>query len=126
MPVSVLLTMLLIAVTVPHTVEDFHFDEFHRFGVAPWQAAIVLSLVYVVQVAGAFFAGQRSRGGFALLLVGGLIWAVGAFLIHGHEIAAAGVYRNGFISKAMEVAIIGLGIAVVIAADVEGGRLKKR
>ena len=124
-PASVVLTLLLIAVSVPHTVEDFQFDEFRRFGVLQWQAALVLGLVYAVQVAGAYFAGQRLRKGFWLLLAGGCIWGAGGLLIHGHEIMAGGDFRNGLISKAMIVAIIGLAFAVVVAADVEGGRLPK-
>jgi hypothetical protein len=93
------LTLLLVAATIPHTAEDFRYGEFARFGVPNAVAAGALVIVYGLQLCGIV-----------------LVWCVGAIAVHGSELLASGLYRNGFESKALIVAIIVLGAAVVISA----------
>jgi hypothetical protein len=115
-PAAVFLTVLLVAVSAPHVAEDFQFGEFAHLGVPAAIPAAALGLLYACQMLGAYFAGRNSRLGYVLLAVGGVVWCVGALVIHGHEIIGSGDYRNGTISKALEVAIIFLGSAVTVRA----------
>ena len=113
------LTIALVLVTVPHTAEDFHYHEFQgRFGIDPRWAVAALVLAYATQAAGIALAAARRRVGTLILAGTGAIWALGALVIHGPEIIASGPYRHGYLSKGLEVAIIGLGAAVVAACVV--------
>jgi hypothetical protein len=110
------LTLLLVAATIPHTAEDFRYGEFARFGVPNAVAAGALVIVYAVQLCGIVFAWRGASAGFWLLASGGLVWCAGAIAVHGSELFASGLYRNGFESKALIVAIIVLGAAVAIVS----------
>lgn len=119
MPLAVVFTLLLAAISAPHAWEDFSYDEFGRFGIAPVVAATALGAAYALQIGGAFLAGRKSRTGFMLLGAIGLVWFLGALFVHGPEIVSPGAYRSGFISKALEVGIIVLGAAVAVAGFAE-------
>ena len=121
-PLTVWLTLLLIAVSAPHAAEDFQYDEFARLGGSGAAAAVALGLIYAAQAAAAFVAGRGKTSGLYLLAVAGLVWSVGALAIHGPEIAAAGVYRHGAASRALEIGIILLGAAAAITGVVEARR----
>jgi len=112
----VVLTLLLVATTIPHTIEDFRYGEFARFGVSTPTAAVALVIVYAVQLIGMFLAARGARSGFWLLGAAGALWCVGASIVHGSELFASGAYRNGFESKALIVAIIILGAATAVLA----------
>ena len=118
-PLSVWLTLALVVISAPHTAEDFEFGAFQQRGMDPSAPAIALGATYALQVAGAFLAGRRARVGIVLLIVAGLVWTVGAVSLHAVEIVTPGPYRHGFISKALEIAIIGLGIAIAVAGGLE-------
>jgi len=110
------LTLLLVAATIPHTVEDFRYAEFARFGVPTSVAAGALVIVYALQLSGIVFAWRGVEAGFWLLASGGLIWCAGAIAVHGSELFASGPYRNGLESKALIVAIIVLGAAAAVVS----------
>ena len=112
----VALTLLLVAATIPHTLEDFHYGEFARFGVSTSTAGAALVVVYAIQLAGMIFAARGKRAGFWLLTLSGLLWCVGASIVHGSELFGGGTYRNGIESKALIVAIIVLGAAVAVVS----------
>jgi len=115
---SIVLALLLAAVTIPHAVEDFRFGEFARFGVSTSAAAIALVVVYAAQLVGMILAMRGRSAGFWLMAAAGLVWCVGAIAVHGSEILAAGPYRNGLQSKALIAAIIVLGAAVAVDSSI--------
>jgi hypothetical protein len=118
-PRIVILSVILIALCAPHAAEDFQFGAFARLGVTPALPAVALGVMFAAQVAGAYLVGCRSRVGFALLIAVGAIWSVGAAIVHGPEIVASGDYRNGVISKALEVGIMLVGAAMVVVGSIE-------
>ena len=112
----VALTLALVLATIPHAIEDFRFGEFARFGISNVFAANALTTVYVVQISGMVLAWRGSSGGYWLMAVGGLVWCVGASVVHASELVASVPYRNGVESKALIVVIIVLGAAVSIVS----------
>ena len=118
-PRIVILSVILVAICAPHAAEDFQFGAFARLGISPSLPAAALGVMFATQLAGAYLVGRRSPVGFALLIAVGAIWSVGALILHGPEIIASGAYRNGVISKALEVGIILVGAAMVIAGSIE-------
>jgi hypothetical protein len=118
----ILLTLLLVAATIPHAIEDFRFGEFARFGVSTSAATWALVIVYAVQLAGMILAARASTAGYLLLAAAGLVWCVGAIAIHGPEVVASGSYRNGLESKALIGAIIALGAAAAVVSSVRARR----
>ena len=118
-PLVVILTAMLVAVSAPHTAEDFEFGTFARLGIPDAFPGAALGLVLTMQIVGVYLVARESRIGFAILAAAGVVWCVGALVIHGPEIVASGVYRHGLISKALEVAVILLGAAAAAAGAVE-------
>ena len=108
-------TCLLVLVTLPHTIEDFHYGALLRFGITQPVGIAILVVMYSVQLGALRFSLAGSSRGALLLACTGAIWCIGAVLIHGHEIIFAGAgYRHGTISKFLEVLIIVLGAVVAV------------
>lgn len=103
------LTLALVIVSAPHTAEDFSYGIFAPLGISTLAAGFVLGLMYAVQAYGAYLAGRGTRTGSVLLGLAGAVWSIGALAIHGREVFSSSDFRHGFISKALVVAIIGLG-----------------
>lgn len=122
---AVVLTALLVAATIPHAREDFRFGEFGHHGILQGLAFAALLVVYALQAGGVVLAFRGSAVGLRLLAVTGIIWCAGALAIHGGEIVASGPYRDGLVSKGLEVAIIVLGAAVAAAATAALGRSRR-
>lgn len=113
-------------VTLPHALEDFHYGDLLRLGIALPAGTAILATAYALQLAGIVMTARGSRSGPALLGVMGAVWCVGAIAIHGHDLLFAGPdYRHGFVSKALEVIIIvlGAGCAVIGALSLRRRRL---
>jgi len=118
----IFLTLLLVAATIPHAVEDFRFGEFARFGVSTSAAASALVVVYAVQIGGMILAARGSTAGFWLMAAGGLVWCAGAIAVHGSEMLAGGAYRNGLESKALIGAIVVLGAVTAVVSSLRARR----
>ena len=118
----IVLTLLLVAVTLPHSAEDFRYGEFARYGVSTMFAATGLVIVYAVQIAGIFLASRGHGSGYWMLAAAGLVWCIGASTVHGAELLASGPYRSGLASKALVVAIIALGGAIAVVSSRGSGR----
>ena len=86
-----------------------------RFGVTAPTGIVILAIMYSVQLGALRFVLAGSSRAALVLACTGAIWCIGAALIHGHEIVFAGSgYRNGTISKLLEVSIIVLGAIVAV------------
>jgi hypothetical protein len=116
LPLVVVLSALLVLVAAPHAAEDFQYREFEtRFGIGSWAAATAFGVATAVQLIGAYLAGRGIRAGSIMLGAVGLLWAVGAAAVHGPELAVAGPYRHGLISKVLEGGLIAIGLATAAA-----------
>ncbi|HZV80075.1 MAG TPA: hypothetical protein VFF60_10750 [Candidatus Binatus sp.] len=104
-------------VSVPHVLEDFHYGDLLGIGVPVAAASAIVLAAYAVQIAGIVRIARGQRSGAWLLGIAGAVWCIGALLVHGHDIAFASEgYRNGLVSKLLEVLIIILGGAITIVA----------
>lgn len=99
-------------VSLPHAIEDFHYGDLLRLGIALPAGVTILVIAYSLQLSGIALTVRRRRDGPALLAIMGAVWCIGAIAIHGHDLLYAGPdYRHGFVSKLLEVLIIVLGAA---------------
>lgn len=102
-------------VVLPHALEDFHYGDLMRLGIALPAGVVILIAAYALQLTGIALTVRGRRSGSALLGVMGAVWCIGAFTIHGHDLLFAGAdYRHGFVSKALEALIIVLGAACAL------------
>ncbi len=123
----VFLTALLIVVSFPHALEDFHYGEFTRLGVPQAYGVLALAIAYAAQVAGVTLLVKGRQAGAWLLALTGAVWAIGATVVHGHDLLFAGPgYRHGLVSRALEVGIILTGTATAILGCLRGLDLRLR
>jgi len=111
----IIVTGLLILVSLPHALEDFHYGDLTKIGIAPPYGIAALITAYVIQLTGIDLTLRSRPWGIWLLGGMGVIWCLGAVVIHGHDLLFAGPhYRHGSISRLLEVAIIGLGLMAAV------------
>ncbi len=72
------LSMASVLVTLPHSIEDFHYGIAARFHLGLLPAAFGLALGYAAQMVGLALASHRRRSGYLISLVVGVIWFLGA------------------------------------------------
>jgi len=118
-PLVAILTVLLIAVSAPHTGEDFQYGRFAALGLPWWVPGVALGSMLAVQAIGMYLVGRGSRVGIGLLVAAAAVWSITTIFIHGQEIVSSGEYRHGLISRALEVAIVLVGAATAIAGSIE-------
>lgn len=109
-------SLLLLWVSIAHSLEDFVYGIPARFGLSVAIAALFLGAGYVVQVIGILLAAKEQRLGYALTFVTGATWAIAAALDHLSEVLTIWPYREGFISKTLEVGIMVVGAVLVIVS----------
>lgn len=108
-------TCLLVVVSFPHALEDFHYRDLARFGIDLPVGIAVLATAYAMQLVGVVLVLRGSRDGSLLLAAMGIVWCFGAIIVHGHDMLFAGEqYRHGLISRALELVIIALGVTVAV------------
>jgi hypothetical protein len=97
-------------VSLPHALEDFHYGDLLRVGIALPAGVAILVVAYGLQLAGIALTARGLPAGPAVLGGMGAVWCIGALAIHGHDLLFAGPdYRHGLISKLLEVLVIVLG-----------------
>jgi hypothetical protein len=90
------IALALVVVSLPHVLEDFGVGEPERIGVSFGVALSVLLVAYALQLVGAWLALRDSPWGGRIIAPVGLIWVIGAVVIHGPGIVAEGVnWRSG-------------------------------
>ncbi len=109
-------SLLLLWVSIAHSLEDFVYGIPARFGLSVATAALLLGAGYVVQVTGILLATKGQRSGYVLTLVTGAVWAIAAALDHLGEVLTIWPYREGVISKALEVGIMLTGVALALVS----------
>ena len=109
-----IMSVLSVPFTLTHSIEDFSEGvPQERFGLALLPAALLLSLVYTAQLAGAILSAQDRRLGHLINAAVAVLWLAASVLDHLGEVIFMpnAQYRAGAISKLLEV-----GIMVIAAA----------
>lgn len=112
------LSVASVLVTLPHSIEDFHYGIAARVHLGLLPAACGLAVGYAAQMVGLLLSVQRRRAGYVLSLAVGLIWFLGAVLDHLRDVLLIWPYRAGLLSKALEVLIMLLAAGIVATAAV--------
>ena len=121
-------SLATLVVTLAHSLEDFAYGVPARFGLRVTVAAALLAAVYLIQVGATLLivgTGARRRWALLVTLLIGLGWTVAVLADHWREILFAHPYREGLISKALEiaVAVAGACLAGSSIAALRGRRL---
>ncbi|MCX6077913.1 MAG: hypothetical protein NTW32_00080 [Chloroflexi bacterium] len=112
----VVLSLLLIFVALPHTLEDFALGEPAKNGVpAPVLAGVIAGL-FALQGLGLFFLGSDQRRGYFIHLGIGVFWPLAAGSAQLPVILTFQPYRAGFISLHYVFGMIILGILLFLAS----------
>ncbi len=109
-------SLALLGVSIAHSLEDFVYGIPARFGLSVATAAVLLAAGYVVQVTGVLLALRGQRVGYLLTLATGATWAIAAALDHLGEVLTVWPYREGVISKALEVGCMLTGAVLTLAS----------
>ena len=103
-------SLLLLAVGLAHSFEDFAYNEPAEFGQSVTVAGSLLAVAFAFQVAGIILASVRRIPGYGMTLATGLVWVTAVLLAHGRDMLATSPYREGAVSRVFEFGILGLGI----------------
>lgn len=106
----VILSLLLLFFTIPHTLEDFTYGEPEAVGISPQILALGVAAVFALQGLALFWTGRQLRRGHILHFGLGILWPLGAGTAQLPEIFAPGPYRAGVISEVYVFGIILVGI----------------
>lgn len=113
---SVRLGALLVGVSIAHSLEDFVYGVPARFGLSVELAAVLLGLYYVGQTLLIALAARGNPFGYLGNGVAGIVWLVAAALDHLGEVLFDWPYRAGLSSKAFEVALMLVAIALAVVS----------
>ncbi len=112
----VILSLLLIFMALPHTLEDFALGEPAKNGVpAPVLAGVIAGL-FALQGLALFFLGSGQRRGYFIHLGLGLFWPLAAGSAQLPVILTFQPYRSGLISLHYVFGMIILGILLFLAS----------
>jgi hypothetical protein len=96
-----------------------------RFGLSVMTAGFLVAIGYFVHVMGILLTLRRKQAGLIILLLIGFGWTAGAVFDHLPEILRHGPYRQGTISKVMEMLIIQVGLVLVILSALAIRQLRR-
>ena len=100
-------SVVSVGFTLTHAIEDFAYNVHEeRFGVPLLPAALSVAAVYGVQVLAAALSARDDRRGHWMNAALGFGWVLAAALDHLGEVLFAWPYRQGLVSKALEVGIM--------------------
>lgn len=111
-----ILSLLLLFFTIPHTLEDFATGEPAKQGIPAPLLALVVSGLFALQGLGLYGLGQGRRWGNMLHVVIGLFWPVASGLAQVPVILTATPYRAGAISIIYVGGIIVVGALLCLSA----------
>lgn len=94
----VILSILLLFFSVPHTLEDFATGEPGKAGIPAPVLSLVVATVLALQALGLYWLGQKQRRGFSVHVGVGLFWPVASGVAQLPTILSGVPYRSGFIS----------------------------
>lgn len=110
------LSLLLMFVAIPHTLEDFALGEPAKQNVPAAALAGVIAVFFILQGLGLFFLGNNDRRGYFIHLGLGLLWPLAAGSAQLPVILTTQPYRSGFVSLFYVFGMIVLGILLLLAS----------
>ena len=111
----VILSMLLIFFTIPHTLEDFALGEPAKNGVPAPVLATVVAGLFALQSLALFWAGQNDRHSYFIHAGLGIFWPLAAGSAQLPAILASSHYRSGFILVLYVGGMMVIGILLFLA-----------
>ena len=108
-----LISILLLFFTIPHTLEDFATGEPANAGIPGPLLALVVSIIFALQALGLYWLGQNKRKGLWVHLVVGVFWPLASGFAQVPTIISEPSYRSGFISIFYVGGIIVLGLLLL-------------
>ena len=120
----VVLSILLLFFSVPHTLEDFATGEPGNAGVPAPVLSLVVSTVLALQALGLYWLGQKQRRGLFVQAGVGLFWPLASGVAQLPTILSGVPYRAGFISVFYVggIIVIGVLLLVISLAALRSGR----
>ena len=112
----VVLSLLLLFFTIPHTLEDFATGEPAAAGVPAPLLSLVVSIVFFLQALGLFWLGQGRRRGLYVHVGIGLFWPIASGFAQLPTILNEAPYRAGAISVFYVGAMIVVGILLLLSS----------
>lgn len=110
------LSLSLLFVAIPHTLEDFTLGEPARQNIPTAVLAGVIAIFFILQGLGLFFLGSNDRRGYLIHVGLGLLWPLAAGSAQLPVILTTQPYRSGFISLFYVFGMIILGILLLLAS----------
>jgi hypothetical protein len=110
------LSLLLMFVAIPHTLEDFTLGEPAKHNVPVAVLAGVVAGLFVIQGLGLFFLGNNKKTGYFIHLGLGLLWPLAAGSAQLPVILTTQPYRSGFVSLFYVFGMIVLGLLLLLAS----------
>ena len=110
----VILSILLIFFTLPHTLEDFATGEPGRAGIPAPVLSLVVATIFGLQALGLYWLGQKKRRGFWVHAAVGLFWPLASGVAQLPTILSGVPYREGFISVFYVGGIIVVGLLLFL------------
>jgi hypothetical protein len=112
----IVLSLLLIFVALPHTLEDFALGEPAKNGISAPVLAGVIAGLFALQGLALFYLGSGQRRGYYIHLGIGLFWPLAAGSAQLPVILTFQPYRAGFISLHYVFGMIILGLLLCLAS----------
>ena len=110
----VILSILLLFFSVPHTLEDFATGEPGKAGIPAPVLSLVVATVLALQALGLYWLGQKQRRGLFVQAGVGLFWLVASGVAQLPTILSGVPYRAGFISVFYVGGIIVIGVTLLV------------
>ncbi len=101
-------------VTLPHSFEDFVEGVPQEFGMGVLSGGFLLAGAYAVHALGIVLASHERPAGYAINLLAGMGWFLGALFDHLPDVLSFEPYRAGFPSKLFEILVMVFGLALVL------------
>lgn len=112
----VILSLLLLFFTLPHTLEDFALGAPQEAGVPPTALATVISMLFFLQTLGLYLLGKNNRKGLFIHVFLGLFWPIASGMAQLPIIFNGEAYRSGVLSKIYVFGMIIIGLLMLISA----------
>ena len=111
--IVVLLSVLLLFFTIPHTLEDFATGEPAKAGIPAPALSFVVAMIFAIQAIGLHWLGEKQRRGYLVHVGIGIFWPLASGAAQLPAILSGVPYRSGFISIFYVVGTIGIALLLL-------------
>jgi hypothetical protein len=114
--ITIILSILLIFFTIPHTLEDFALGEPMKNGAPTWVLSYVIAGMLSFQSIALYLAGQKDRRSYFIHAGVGIFWSLAAGIAQLPIILTINNYRSGLISIVYVLGMVLVGILLCLAS----------